>query len=145
MQFSRCIEKPILNTLNETQLRFCCHGPKMEYTHAIISLPHCLFYYINGHHFMFATSHKKIAPSMSTQSINAFFTRINTANPSPVMRTGFSLCSISIREKPVFIAGFPANENRFFPVWKYYTGKTLFWPCTGPVRDCSALSENGTL
>ena len=19
----------------------------------------------------------------------------------------------------------------------YYTGKTLFWPCTGPVRDCS--------
>ena len=56
-----------------------------------------------------------------------------TANPSPVMRTGFSLCSISIRVKPVFITGFPANENRFFPVWKYYTGKTLFWPCTGPV------------
>ena len=57
------------------------------------------------------------------------------------MRTGFSLCSISIREKPAFITGFPANENRFFPVWKYYTGKTLFWPCTGPVRDCSVLLE----
>jgi len=55
------------------------------------------------------------------------------------MRTGISLCSISIRENPVFITGIPANENRFFPVWKYYTGKTLFWPCTGPVRDCSAV------
>jgi hypothetical protein len=54
-----------------------------------------------------------------------------------VMRTGFSLCSISNREKPVFITGIPANENRFFPVWKYYTRKTLFWPCAGPVRDCS--------
>jgi hypothetical protein len=53
------------------------------------------------------------------------------------MRTGFSLCSISNREKPVFITGIPANENRFFPVWKYYTRKTLFWPCAGPVRDCS--------
>ena len=55
----------------------------------------------------------------------------------PVMETGFSLCSISHREKPVFISWDPCNENRFFPVWKYYTGKTLFWPCTGPVRDCS--------
>ena len=55
----------------------------------------------------------------------------------PVMRTGLSLCSISNREKPVFITGIPANKNRIFPVWKYYTGKTLFWPCTGPVRDCS--------
>ena len=53
------------------------------------------------------------------------------------MRTGFSLCRFSNREKPVFITGFPANENRIFPVWKYYTGKTLSWPCTGPVRDCS--------
>jgi hypothetical protein len=58
--------------------------------------------------------------------------------PIPVMRTGFSLCSISNREKPVFIRGIPANENSFFPVWKYYTGKTLLWTCTGPVRDCSA-------
>jgi hypothetical protein len=23
----------------------------------------------------------------------------------------------------------------------YYTGKTLFWPCTGPLRDCSELSQ----
>ena len=58
--------------------------------------------------------------------------------PIPVMKTGFSLCSISNREKPVFITGIPANKNRIFPVWKYYTGKTLFWPCTGPVRECSA-------
>ena len=29
--------------------------------------------------------------------------------------------------------GVPCNENMFFPVRIYYTGKTLFWPCTGPV------------
>ena len=57
--------------------------------------------------------------------------------PIPVMKTGFSLCHISNREKPVFINWEPCNENRIFPVWKYYTGKTLFWPCTAPVRDCS--------
>ena len=33
---------------------------------------------------------------------------------------------ISNRKRPVFITGIPANKNRFFPVWKYYTGKTLF-------------------
>ena len=52
-----------------------------------------------------------------------------TANPS--------LCSISNKEKPVFINWEPCNEKRFLPVRKYYTGKTLFWPCTGPVMDCS--------
>ena len=50
------------------------------------------------------------------------------------MRTWFSLCSISIREKPIFITGIPANENMEILHWP---GKTLFWPCTGPVRDCS--------
>ena len=63
---------------------------------------------------------------------------ISHCKPIPVMKTGFSLCSISNREKPVFITLEPCNENRIFPVWKYYTEKTLFWPCTGPVRDCSA-------
>jgi hypothetical protein len=48
------------------------------------------------------------------------------------MKTGFSLCGISKGEKPVFINWEPCNENKFFPVWK-----TLFWPCTGPVQDCS--------
>ena len=61
--------------------------------------------------------------------------------PIPVMKTGFSLCTFPSRENPVFITGIPANENRFFPVWKYYTGKTLFWPCTGPVRDCSVRHQ----
>jgi hypothetical protein len=42
------------------------------------------------------------------------------------MKTGFSLCSFSHREKPAFITWEPCNENRFFPVWKNYTGKTLF-------------------
>ena len=27
--------------------------------------------------------------------------------------------------------GVPCNENRFFPVRIYYTGKTMFWPCSG--------------
>mgnify|MGYP006903695222 CR=1 FL=1 len=59
--------------------------------------------------------------------------------PIPVMKTGFSLCTFPNREKPVFIAGIPANVNRFFPVWEKYTGKSLFWPCTGSVRDCIAV------
>jgi hypothetical protein len=40
--------------------------------------------------------------------------------PIPVMKTGFSLCSFSHREKPVYINSVPCNENRFFPVWKNY-------------------------
>ena len=63
-----------------------------------------------------------------------------TANPSLYMKTGFSLWSFSHREKPVFIAGVPCNEFRFFPVRKKFTGKTLFSPCNDPVRDCSALN-----
>ena len=59
--------------------------------------------------------------------------------PIPVMKTGFSLCTFPNREKPVFITGIPANAKKFFPVWEKYTGKTLFWPCTGPVRDCSVF------
>ena len=58
--------------------------------------------------------------------------------PIPVKKTWFSLlCTFSHRETPVFINSVPCNENRFFPVWEKYTGKTLFWPCTGPVQDCS--------
>ena len=56
---------------------------------------------------------------------------------SPVFITGISLCTFPRREKPVLITWEPCNENRFFPVWEKYTGKILFWPCTGPVRDCS--------
>ena len=59
--------------------------------------------------------------------------------PVPVMKTGFSLCTFSHREKPVSISWDPCNENRFFPVGKKYTGKSLFWPCTDPVRDCSVV------
>ena len=60
---------------------------------------------------------------------------------SQMMRTGFSLWEKVHRENPVFITGIPANVNRFFPVWEKYTGKTLFWPCAGPVRDCSVFNE----
>ena len=59
------------------------------------------------------------------------------AIPPTVMKTGFSLCSIFNRENPVLINWEPCNEYRFFPLWKYYTGKPLFWPCTGPLWDCS--------
>ena len=57
--------------------------------------------------------------------------------PIPVLKTGFSLCTFSHREKPVCISWDPCNENRIFPVGKKYTGKSLFWPCTDIVRDCS--------
>ena len=63
------------------------------------------------------------------------------SKPNPVLKTGFYLCSISSWEKPVVITGIPANEKRFFPVWKYYTGNYLFWPCTGPVKDCSIFKK----
>ena len=70
--------------------------------------------------------------------IDLYFTAIPyRASTGP--EQGFPCVLFPHREKPVFITGFPANENRFFPVWKYYTGKTLFWPCTGPVRDCSEV------
>ena len=51
--------------------------------------------------------------------------------PIPVMKTGFSLCTFSHREKPVFITRFPGDGNR---CWEKYTGKTLFslqgWVCS---------------
>ena len=37
--------------------------------------------------------------------------------------------------------GVPCNQHRFFPVRIYYTGKPLFWPCTGPVQDCSVRQQ----
>ena len=49
-------------------------------------------------------------------------------------------CVLFLTGKNLFsFTGIPANENRFFPVCEKYTGKTLFWPCTGPVRDCSVF------
>jgi hypothetical protein len=44
------------------------------------------------------------------------------------MKTEFSLCSFSQREK-LFINLEPFNENRFFSVWITTLGK----PCSGPV------------
>jgi hypothetical protein len=58
------------------------------------------------------------------------------------MKIGISLCIFPNRKKPVVITWEPCNENRFFPVWEKYTGKTLYWPCTGPVRDCSVVYLN---
>ena len=56
----------------------------------------------------------------------------NTVNsqhckPIPVMKTGFSLCTLSLQGKTCF-------HYRFFPVKNTYTGKTLFslqgWICS---------------
>ena len=53
--------------------------------------------------------------------------------PIPVMKTGFSLCTSPNREKPVFITGFLANVNKFFPcVGKVHRENpvlALYWPC----------------
>ena len=46
--------------------------------------------------------------------------------PIPIMKTGISLCSISSREKPVFINWEPCNENRLLPVRKTSQGKPCF-------------------
>jgi hypothetical protein len=45
----------------------------------------------------------------------------------PVMKTGV----------PAIRTGVPCNEKGVFPCVENFTGKTLFWPCTGPVQDCS--------
>ena len=59
--------------------------------------------------------------------INFNFLKIPHCKPIPVMKTGFSLCTLSLQGKT-------CNENRFFPVKKAYTGKTLFslqgWVCS---------------
>ena len=47
------------------------------------------------------------------------------------MKTGFSLCSISYREKPVFSTWDPCNENRNFPVGNTTQGKPCFHYCAG--------------
>ena len=76
---------------------------------------------------------------------NVFYSCIMHCKPIPVMKTGFSLCIFSHREKPVFITWETCNENRFFFCVGKYKGKTLFWPCTGPVRDCSAFNLSSCL
>ena len=58
--------------------------------------------------------------------------------PIPVIKTGFSLCTFSHREKPVFITGFPSDENRVFPVGNTTQGKPCFY-----YRDGFAVHEGG--
>mgnify|MGYP007101769659 CR=1 FL=1 len=69
-----------------------------------------------------------------------------TANPFPVMKTGFSLCSFSHREIPVMKTGSlqweqgsPVMKTGFSLCGKTTQGK----PCNCPVRDCSALWAEG--
>ena len=50
------------------------------------------------------------------------------------MKTWFSLCSFSHKEKTVFVTGIPANENRFFPCVGKLHKEALYWPCTGLQR-----------
>ena len=60
--------------------------------------------------------------------------------PIPLMRTRFSLCIISNREKPAFITGIPAKENRIFPVWKGLQCILSIF-CTQDSYFCSFLEE----
>ena len=66
--------------------------------------------------------------------------------PIPVMKTGFSLCSISHREKPVFINWEPCNENRFFLCMEILHRENpvlaLYWPCKGLQCRCCQLILN---
>ena len=53
----------------------------------------------------------------------------NTAIPyraSTWPEQGFPCVVFSLKEKPVFITGFPGDENRFFPVRKSTQGKPCF-------------------
>ena len=73
----------------------------------------------------------------------------NTANPFPVkfshrkipvMKTGFSLCNFSHGENLFPSPGKPVSKTGFPCVGKVYRENpvlSLYWPCTGPVRDCS--------
>ena len=98
--------------------------------------PNGIWYKAKTLHSLHSSSLKNSLRKKERKSISVLHCK-----PIPVMKTGISLCSISNREKPVFINWEPCNENRFFPVWKYYTGKTLFCPCTGPIRDCSVVAS----
>ena len=60
---------------------------------------------------------------------NWYWNKSVHCKPIPVMKTGFSLCSFSHREKPVFITGIPANENSFSLCGNTTQGK----PCSDPV------------
>ena len=73
---------------------------------------------------------RKLLNFHSTQHRFVFLSVRLHCKPIPVMRTGFSLCSISNRENPVFITGIPANENMEILHWEN-TVLALYWPCKG--------------
>ena len=85
-------------------------------------------------HLKYGVFHKTGLLHISMENRNPFYIH-HTAFPyraSTGPEQGFPCVLFPHREKPVFITRIPANENRIFPAWKYYTGKTLLWPCTGP-------------
>ena len=56
-------------------------------------------------------------------------------HPGPVMKTGFSPCTFSHREKPPVYSGNPVMKTGFSLCWKSTQGK----PCSGPVLACSVI------
>ena len=58
--------------------------------------------------------------------------RVN-CKPIPVMRAGFSLCSISTGKTLFSLQGSQLMKTGFSLCGNTTQGKTLFWPCTGPV------------
>ena len=91
-------------------------------------LPAILFSHKKSAYFAKSVKERKEIKGMA---FSPYRLMLDTAHckPIPVMKTGFSLCSISNREKPVFITLEPCNENRFFPVWE----KVHREPCSAPV------------
>ena len=75
-----------------------------------------------------ATSPQRKTETMPNIKLTKFF-KLGAirCKPIPVMKTGFSLCMLSLQGKTCF-------HYKFFPVKKAYTGKTLFslqgWVCS---------------
>ena len=83
-------------------------------------------------------------PSIMIHSFKRSYTTIPyRASTGP--EQGFHCVVFPHREKPVFITGIPANENRFFPCVEILHRENpvlaLYWPCKGLQRkkDCWVL------
>ena len=63
--------------------------------------------------------------------MNGMETLQSRTGPGTGPEQGFLCVVFPHREIPVFITGFPGDENRFFPVRNTTQGK----PCSDPVRD----------
>ena len=106
-------------------------GRKLTFECADLNFLNQLIYFIICWHILEkGTNWKASSNHSSTQSFQlfAFYLPLEKIHckPIPVMKTGFSLCTFSHREKPVSISWDPCNENRIFPVGNTTQGKPCF-------------------